>query len=80
MSRSTLKSSLYLQDSDHQRRGSTSSSPAMVTQATQRHNQGNTVTYEDVAQLLQTNVGDEEEHVDFAAELEKLLGSYGRMN
>ena len=80
MSRSTLKSSLYLQESDPQRRRSTSSSPAMVTQATQRHNQGNTVTYEDVAQLLQTNVGDEEEHVDFAAELEKLLGSYGRMN
>ena len=84
MSRSTVKNSLALQDTEQQRRRQASLNLQNASQAeaqsSPHHINGNPVTVDDIVQLLQTNVGDEEEQVDLAAELERLFGSYGRMN
>ena len=75
------------QDAEQQRRrqaslnlqGSTRSTQAEA-QSSPHHINGNPVTYDNIVQLLQSNVGGEEEQVNLATELERLFGFYGRMN
>ena len=85
MSLTAAKTSLFPQETNRHRQGR----PVVTTNTSmqgeahtlhRRRRQGNAVTYDDVTQILETNVGDEEEHIDLAMELENLLGSYKRMN
>ena len=76
MSRPSVKSSLYLQQDSRQQRPE--QGRVSITRPLQP--EGSTVTLDDLAQILRSNVGDDEEHVDLFAELENLFGYYGRMN
>ena len=76
MSQSTANTSLYLQDRVQQRQESvvsTTSSQADEQPSSHYNNQMNTITHDDIIQLLHRNV-------NLAGELEKLLESYERMN
>ena len=85
MSGPSLKTSLYLQEEARRRlpgQGvNTITRPLQPeAEASLTYTQRNTVTPHDLAQILRTNVGDDEEHVDLYSELENLFGYYGRMN
>ena len=81
MSHTAMKTSLYLQDARRQQPAVlTTSSAQAEAQASSRHNLRNNVTFDDIAQIFMSNDEEDEEQVDFAMELERLLGSYERMN
>ena len=83
MSLSSVKTSLYLQETNLQRQGRplvTTTSHSQGEAQPPHRRQGSEVTFDDVAHILASDVGDEEEQIDLATELGNLLGSYKRMN
>ena len=82
MSGASLKSSLYLgqEEARRQRPGQGVNTITRPMQPEPEASLRNTVTPHDLAYILRTNVGDDEEYVDLYSELENLFGYYGRMN